>query len=462
MECQLNCQQGSQASGMSVNTYQPLSGLYKKDYQAINQPGTHLNAFVQEVQQRELRSLFQVLREQISRLSSYLEIRLPSLLASVSSSEPGAPGLESARPESDSTRRTEARDTLIQIASDFIPQGYAMITSGQAGIGFALPSAEALQFSNFLNSTAGYFGGIAGQELAEGLGDLIGANGSQTAALGAVGASVGSAAASGAAAAAMTSGATAGGVGAAAASSAAAAWPVAVVIAAYSAFNNIRSMRSAVGGGPLTDQEIKVALDSFGIEHFVEKAMPAELSRFMPAELEYAIYPHRLMGQVLFGSAKHQDQIMRDRIRTHLEKLGMATTIDGSHHVKLADGSFYNIGLDGSTTIPNLAEGQRRPYNTDPTNPLVPQVVGWLNPLAVVLTGGEQKTMNDLSGYLVNAVLSNVETLEGAKQNIMAVLETSGLSPREMTGLLADLLSKQKITEAEYDAYLNGYASLLL
>lgn len=353
-----------------------------------------------------------------------------------------------------------ASKALIEVAKDYIPEGYSMVSGGSSeGSVLALPNSEVGAFTNFLNSAGGYLGGMAGSAVGQGVGSAIGANESQTAALSAAGSTFGGAAAGGAVAV-MTGTSTAASVGAGAAAGAAAAWPVAAVIAAYAAYSNIKAAKKAAGGGPLTDQEIKTALDVFGLEQFHEKSTPKELKKIIPSEMEYVLYPHRLLGKALFGSSKHPDQVLRDRVRKHLEKIGIAEKQEGIFKVKLADGTYYDIGADAKNRLKNADGTERKCFETDPANPFRDQVVSWADGFVSVITGGSEKARTDFVGYLTNAALSNANSLEDARQNLLAIFSKAQIPPSQITEQLTKMHAEKKITDEQYRVFLNNFISL--
>lgn len=164
----------------------------------------------------------------------------------------------------------------------------------------------------------------------------------------------------------------------------------------------------------------------------------------------------------LWKSGKHSHQMRRDAVRNGLRNLNFVQTIDGSDHLTLADGSTYNIGLDGQNTLQSASGTNYRPYNTDPDNPLGHQAVGWARPLAIILTGAEdQKLIDDFTGYISNAAMSNAETLEGVRANILGFMEQLGLDAASATTLLDELRNQGKISAEEYEAAIYGLGVMI-
>ncbi|MCB0340182.1 MAG: hypothetical protein KDD53_11290, partial [Bdellovibrionales bacterium] len=131
----------------------------------------------------------------------------------------------------------------------------------------------------------------------------------------------------------------------------------------------------------------------------------------------------------MFKKGKHKDQVARDQVRSALQQSGI---LDKDWTLGLADGSRYNIGLDGGHRYKNLDGTERRAYEIDSSNPLAGQVIGWANPLIEVVTGGDEKLRSDFVGYITNAALSNAADLEQAKQNMLSIYSQFGIAPEQI------------------------------
>jgi len=122
-----------------------------------------------------------------------------------------------------------------------------------------------------------------------------------------------------------------------------------------------------------------------------------------------------LLGHAHTG--KSQAQQARDDMRGGLQAGGLA---DNNYNVTLADGSTYNIGVDGKTKLTNVGKNidggtTRHPYDVDFSNPLAQGAVGRINNL---LGAGANPQM---VGMLVNAVTSNAKTQQDVDANIAAL-----------------------------------------
>jgi hypothetical protein len=157
-------------------------------------------------------------------------------------------------------------------------------------------------------------------------------------------------------------------------------------------------------------------------------------------------------------SGKHKDQKARDAVRDHFKDIGM---IDENHCLELSDGSRYNIGFDGGHRYRNLDGGKRAPYQVDSSNPLLHETVGWVQPLAALLTGGDEKLRTDFAGYFTNAALSNAETHDTARLNVLSIFDKMALRPEDALSGLVAIYQQGRITKAELIAYTNGLVCLL-
>lgn len=136
-----------------------------------------------------------------------------------------------------------------------------------------------------------------------------------------------------------------------------------------------------------------------------------------------------LMGKRSIGkmmtTGKSDAQLMRDDFRGLLKQTGVA---DDDYNVTLADGSQFNIGLDGKTKYTN-SDGKttRRAWDVDFSNPLAKYAVGILDPMIRNIYQGADGKLNleQYTGMLVNAATSNAKSEDEVKANINAMLGKS-------------------------------------
>lgn len=136
----------------------------------------------------------------------------------------------------------------------------------------------------------------------------------------------------------------------------------------------------------------------------------------------------RLMGGRSIGSrltsGKSQQQQIRDSFRSNLKDSGVA---DDKYQVTLADGSKFDIGLDGKHRFTNIDGTKRNPWDGDSQNPLSNYATGKLDPMIKRIYEGapEDYHTEQFTGMLVNAAISNATSEKDVDANIAAMLGNS-------------------------------------
>jgi len=152
----------------------------------------------------------------------------------------------------------------------------------------------------------------------------------------------------------------------------------------------------------------------------------------------------RLLGKRSIGaimkSGKSGAQQLRDSFRGDLREAGVATKLDGSDHVTLADGSKFNIGLDGKTKYKNADEKTtRNAWDVDMENPLAKLATDKLDPMIRNIYGADDPKRKffpgQYTGMLVNAVTSNAKNEQDVLANIEAVLGKSKFAKEAGVGV---------------------------
>lgn len=155
----------------------------------------------------------------------------------------------------------------------------------------------------------------------------------------------------------------------------------------------------------------------------------------------------------LFGSiktGKHKDQVVRDQVRGALVDRGI---LDSAFKVALADGSKYDIGIDGG---PKAEFGGRRPFEIDFKHPLAKYAVSWLNPLISLLSQGNQKVHVDFVGYFTNAALSNARSLTDVRDNVNAIMKQFGVTDDVLFKTIASAAKSGQLDSTTAAAWVNG------
>lgn len=141
----------------------------------------------------------------------------------------------------------------------------------------------------------------------------------------------------------------------------------------------------------------------------------------------------RMLGKRSLGkmmtTGKSDAQLLRDDFRGLLQQSGVA---DQNYNVTLADGSTFNVGLDGKTKYQNVGENidgkkTRHAWDVDFSNPLANFAVGQIDPMIRNIykdVDGKVKP-EQYTGILVNAVTSNAKSEKDVLANINAILSRS-------------------------------------
>ncbi len=159
-----------------------------------------------------------------------------------------------------------------------------------------------------------------------------------------------------------------------------------------------------------------------------------------------------LIGAITAG--KHKDQKVRDQMREVLVQNGI---LDSNYQLQLADGSTYNMGLDGG---PRAEFGGLRPYQVDFSNPLAKYAVSWMNPLIEVLAQGNKKLQTDFVGYFANAAMSNAKTLEDVAKNVNSFMQRFGVIPEALAQTVVQAAQNGRLDPNVAAAYVNGLQQL--
>lgn len=160
-------------------------------------------------------------------------------------------------------------------------------------------------------------------------------------------------------------------------------------------------------------------------------------------------------------TGKHEDQISRDGVRQFMRENGMLVD---DRHLQLADldgngqPEVFDIGLDGGAS-PDYAGG-RAPYQVNEEHPFSVQAVGWANPIAAILCGGDAKLTSDFTGYFANAAMSNTTDIEGVRANVLQIMKNTGMNRQNSEATLKKLLDEGKIDRMHFDAYMQSIDTL--
>jgi hypothetical protein len=153
----------------------------------------------------------------------------------------------------------------------------------------------------------------------------------------------------------------------------------------------------------------------------------------------------RLLGKRSIGammkSGKSQAQAIRDDFRGDLKEANVA---DKDYNVTLADGSKFNIGLDGKTKYQNVGENidgktTRNAWDVDFSNPLAKFASDRIDPMIRGIYGEDNAKAKyfpgQYTGMLVNAATSNAKNEQDVINNIQAMLGKSKFAQQAGVGV---------------------------
>lgn len=181
------------------------------------------------------------------------------------------------------------------------------------------------------------------------------------------------------------------------------------------------------------------------------------LRKYNPKELTSAnntfnkyFNPGYQVTDAIFGSTKHDDQVIRDRVRKMLEKEGFAEKQGKTHFIQLADGSYADIGHEDQTD----AQGNKiKNYNLDLNDQLTKEALSLVNPIAHMFGGGDQKVSSDTAGILTNAFKSNAKNVDDVRANILSFLSKKGITTEDIRTQLGALKEKGKISDEYFNVF---------
>lgn len=242
------------------------------------------------------------------------------------------------------------------------------------------------------------------------------------------GATAGAAASSGAAATSTLAGA------------ASALWPVVVAYAVVKGYGAYQANKENFSNGTVTDKEIDAV---FHPDLFGEQEWNPLHDEMVSLSLGHWV------THAIFGSTKHEDQLLRDRMRLQLRDVGI---IDEEFKLHNADGSAFDMGRDGGDPA----------YQLDVKNPMAGEFVTMAYPLAFLLSGGDEKLSTDFTGYFINGALTGGggTSFDDARMNLKAIADKAGITADAALQLITAARDEGKIPPEAYAAYVLGIDTL--
>jgi len=168
----------------------------------------------------------------------------------------------------------------------------------------------------------------------------------------------------------------------------------------------------------------------------------------------YATNKLMAKGFGMFGSGKSEDQQQRDKIRASLKSSGFLGDPNAEDwNIENADGSTYDIGKDGGAKRENGMGYSEVDTKTQGN------AIGAVNPLAYLITGGNEKLASNFAGYLTNSttVGAGAKDAAVANANALARYKAAGYDTAEKAiAGIDDMLKAGKIDEAKAAAFKGG------
>ena len=152
-------------------------------------------------------------------------------------------------------------------------------------------------------------------------------------------------------------------------------------------------------------------------------------------------------------TGKSDAQLQRDDFRGLLKETGVANK---NYEVSLADGSKFNIGLDGKTRYTNVGENidgktTRQAWDVDFSNPLAKFATDQIDPMIRSIYAEAPKGVKpeQYTGMLVNAVTSNAKSQQDVQNNIQAMLGKSTFAQKAGVGVQGPIAPVQRPAKGE-------------
>lgn len=155
------------------------------------------------------------------------------------------------------------------------------------------------------------------------------------------------------------------------------------------------------------------------------------------------------LGAGMIGGNKDKDQLGRDAVRSKLKGAGI---IGDNYQLTRADGSTFDIGKDGDAMLKNAAGQERRYFDVDFNDANAASVVGAVDPLAAIISGGDEKLRNDYAGYFANYVLGGGDP----QANVQRLYEQFGMNKDTAWEGINQLESKGRIDQQMGHVFRNG------
>lgn len=159
-----------------------------------------------------------------------------------------------------------------------------------------------------------------------------------------------------------------------------------------------------------------------------------------------------------FGSGKDKAQMMRDSVRSNLQKAGV---VGGDWNLSFSDGSKFDIGKDGNAKFTGFDGKTVVPYyNHDPSNPLSEQARNALLPLTDLITRGDPALTSQFNAYFSNAITQGTNDPKVMMKRLGELYQKFGLTKEQAVQGIQDLAKGGKIDSQRAGVLANTVNSL--
>lgn len=158
------------------------------------------------------------------------------------------------------------------------------------------------------------------------------------------------------------------------------------------------------------------------------------------------------------GSGKDSGQAMRDGWRKGLDEIGLAKKKGGTYVVPLADGSEYNIGIDGGEKLKNVDGSERNSFDIDWGNKVAVNAIPDAHLFAIAsgldpTSNKKFDTFHRAVSQTVNAATSNTNDPNGVRNNFKTMMKN--IDPRQLAMRVETLRLTNGISDQEYGVYVD-------
>lgn len=155
-----------------------------------------------------------------------------------------------------------------------------------------------------------------------------------------------------------------------------------------------------------------------------------------------------------FGSGKDADQQARDQVRANAVK---NQWFSKDYQVDLGNGLVLDMGKDGGYKYTNPDGTERRFNNTDPGDQNAPQAIGWLRPLALIMSEGNEKMTSDFVAQFYNELTKDGKAtdLQTVRARVIDLYKKFGTKPSMVRQAIEQLGLPKNIADASFAAIDN-------